>query len=311
MSLLEVEGFTLEFVQYVAGLRRQRLPVVTGLDLTADRGELVAVVGASGSGKSLLAHALLGLLPGNAREGGTLRFDGEPLTRARREALRGRRIALIPQSVTALDPLAPAGRQLRRAATLAGRSDPAAVAAEALAERRLEPEVADRYPHELSGGMARRVLTAIATAGDADLIVADEPTPGLHPAIVAEALQALRQLADDGAAVVLVTHDLAAALEVADRVVVFYAGTTVEQAPVAVFTGGGEALAHPYTRALWRALPANGFHPLPGGQPSPLELPPGCLFADRCELVIDECRTARPAPRQVGASTTRCIRAAS
>lgn len=311
MSLLEVEGFTLEFVQYAAGLRRRRLPVVTGLDLTVDGGELVAVVGASGSGKSLLAHALLGLLPGNAREGGTLRFDGGGLTRRRRAALRGREIALIPQSVTALDPLATAGSQLRRAAVLAGHRDPADRAARALEERRLAPEVAAQHPHELSGGMARRVMTAIATAGDARLIVADEPTPGLHPTVVSEALGSLRALADGGAGVILVTHDLTAALDVADRVVVFYAGTTVEQAPIGSFVGDGSALAHPYTRALWRALPRNGFHPVPGGQPSPLDLPPGCLFADRCELVIDDCRVDRPLPRRVGASTVRCIRAAS
>lgn len=311
MSLLEVEGFELSFVQYARGLRRRRLEVITGLDLHADPGELVAVVGASGSGKSLLAHALLGLLPGNAREGGQLRFDGVELTRARRAELRGRDIALVPQSVAALDPLTRVRSQVRRAATLAGNPDPDAAARQALERRRL-PELSwQRYPHELSGGMARRVMMAISTIGAARLVIADEPTPGLDPAVVEETLTHLRTLADAGAAVVLITHELAGALTVADRIAVFYAGTTVEQAPVTAFHGDGGALAHPYSQALWRALPRNGFHPLPGGQPTPDALPPGCLFADRCPIVDDDCHTQRPAPRQVGTSTTRCIRATS
>jgi peptide/nickel transport system ATP-binding protein len=309
MSLLEVEGFTLRFVQYARGLRRRQLEVITGLDLTADPGELVAVVGASGSGKSLLAHALLGLLPDNAREGGRLRYDGEPLTRQRRAALRGRELALIPQSIAALDPLTPVLRQAERAATLAGATDPTGRARTALAARQLPEASWQRYPHQLSGGMARRALAAVATMPDARLVLADEPTPGLHPEVVAKTLQGLRALADGGAAVVLITHELAGALEVADRIAVFYAGTTVEQAPVGAFAGEGQTLAHPYSRALWQALPRNGMVPLPGGQPSPDDLPPGCLFADRCPLVTDECRLARPEPRQVGPSLVRCIHA--
>ncbi len=309
MSLLEVEGFTLSFVQYARGLRRRRLEVITGLDLEVSPGELVAVVGASGSGKSLLAHALLGLLPGNAHEGGRLVYDGTPLTRERREALRGREIALIPQSVAALDPLQTIERQVQRAARLAGHDDPVSTGRTALAERRLPEASWSRHPHQLSGGMARRALAAIGTMGSSRLVIADEPTPGLHPEIVTETLTGLRQLARGGAAVVLITHELSGALEVADRIAVFYAGTTVEQAPVTAFAGEGRELTHPYSRALWQALPRNGLHPLPGGQPAPDRLPPGCLFADRCPLVIDDCRHERPAARPVGASVTRCIRA--
>lgn len=311
MSLLEVEGFTLSFVQYARGLRRRRLEVITGLDLHADPGEVVAVVGASGSGKSLLAHTLLGLLPSNAHEGGRIHYDGEPLTRQRREALRGSELALIPQSITALDPLSTIERQVHRAAVLADHPDPEAATRVALGDRHLPEPSWSRYPHQLSGGMARRALAAIATMGQSRLVIADEPTPGLHPQIITETLDGLRRLADDGAAVVLITHELSGALQVADRIAVFYAGTTVEQAPVQAFTDEGQALTHPYSRALWQALPRNGMHPLPGGQPSPDALPPGCLFADRCPIVDDDCHTQRPAPRQVGTSTTRCIRATS
>jgi peptide/nickel transport system ATP-binding protein len=309
MSLLEIDRFTLTFHQYEAGLRRLRLPVITGLDLRVDAGELVAVVGSSGSGKSLLAHAVLGLLPGNAVEGGTMSYDGAPLDARRREQLRGTEIALIPQSVGFLDPVARVGRQTARAAELVGHTDPAGATRGAYRRLDLPEGTERRHPHELSGGMARRVLTATATIGAPRLVLADEPTPGLHEAVITETLQGLRRLADVGAAVVLITHDLLRAVEVADRVAVFYAGTTVEDVPADAFAGQGERLRHPYSAALWQALPQQGFVPLPGAQPPPTALPPGCLFADRCPLVIDDCHAARPAARQVADSLVRCIRA--
>ncbi|QFZ24368.1 ABC transporter ATP-binding protein [Saccharothrix syringae] len=230
------------------------------MDLTADRGELVALVGASGAGKSLLAHAVLGMLPPNARESGEVRFDGVALGPAARRARAGRGTALLPQAVTFLDPVAPVGRQVRRSAELARRPDPRAAARAALADRGLGPEVGRRHPHELSGGMVRRVLAAMAMMGDPELVLADEPTPGLPPDAVRAVLDGLRRTADEGRAVVLITHDLPAALGVADRVVICHDGRTVDEARPADFRGDGAALSHPYTRALWRALPANGFH---------------------------------------------------
>ena len=259
MSLLEVASFTLSFTQYEAGLRRVRLRVLDGMDLEVDTGELVAVVGASGSGKSLLAHAICGVLPANATEGGVIRYDGRELTQARRERLRGEEIALVPQSVGFLDPLARAGQQTRRAADLAGVADPATAAAEAYRRLELPAQVAGRFPHELSGGMARRVLAATATIGSPRLVLADEPTPGLHQSLAAETLRGLRKLADNGAAVVVITHDLRAATEIADRIAVFNAGRTVEVAAPAAFSGAGDGLAQPYSRALLDALPGNGF----------------------------------------------------
>ena len=307
--LLEVEDLRISFVQYSQGLRRTRLDVITGLDLSVGAGELVAVVGASGAGKSLLAHAVLGLLPPNALEQGRLAFDGAPLDPARRAALRGREIALVPQSVTFLDPVARVGAQTRRAARLAGRSDPAAAVRQAYERVELPAGTERLYPHELSGGMARRVLMATATIGRPRLLIADEPTPGLHEDVVLETLANLRRSADEGAGVVLITHDLARALKVADRVAVFYAGTTVEEAPAAAFSGAGEGLAHPYSRALWDALPERGFRALPGAQPAPDALPPGCLFADRCPVAVDECLHQRPQARHVGGSRVRCTQA--
>jgi peptide/nickel transport system ATP-binding protein len=258
--LLVVEGLRVAFVQYERGLRRRVVEVVSGMDLTVETGELVAVVGASGAGKTLLAHAVLGLLPPNAVETGRVRVDGVEVAPSGRRHLAGRDLALLPQSVTSLDPLASVGSQVRRAATLAGRPDPAAAAAAALAARRLGPEVASLRPHELSGGMARRVLEAIATMGTPRLLFADEPTPGLHAEAAAATLARLRAMADDGTAVVLITHELPGALSVADRVVVCRAGRTVEDAPASAFRDDGSALRTDYARALWRALPANGLH---------------------------------------------------
>ena len=307
--ILEVRDLRVVFTQYESGLRRRRLEVVSGIDLTVDAKQLVAVVGSSGSGKSLLAHAVLGVLPRNATVSGQILYQGEVLDETRLRTLRGREICLIPQTVAALDPVVRVGPQVVRSAQLAGADSPESAAQAAM--RRLDlPDGTDRqYPHELSGGMARRVLTATATVGQPLLVLADEPTPGLHPAVVAETLAGLRAMADDGAAVVLITHDLLGALEVADTVAVFYAGTTVEVAPAHRFSGDGSGLRHPYSRALWAALPGHGFTPLAGAQPPPTDLPPGCLFAPRCADRTPDCEGARPESRPIDDALVRCIHA--
>ncbi|HLU59259.1 MAG TPA: ABC transporter ATP-binding protein [Pseudonocardia sp.] len=258
MTLLRIEDLTVSFVQYERGLRRRVVPGLTGMDLDVAAGEVVALVGASGAGKSLLAHAVLGLLPPNAVEGGRVLVDGTEVPPAERRRFAGRDIALLPQSVTYLDPVAPVGSQVRRAARLAGLPQPRAAAGEALRRYGLGPEVLDRYPHELSGGMARRVLVAIALLGDPRVVIADEPTPGLQADSAEAVLSQLRARADAGCGVLLITHDLVGALAVCDRVVICDAGRTVDTAAPADFRGDGEHLAHPYTRALWQALPANG-----------------------------------------------------
>ncbi|ATE54543.1 ATP-binding cassette domain-containing protein [Actinosynnema pretiosum] len=263
MSLLEIDALGVRFGQYERGLRRRTVVALSGMDLRADRGEVVALVGASGAGKTLLAHAVLGMLPPNAEESGEVRFAGEVVSPDARRALAGRELALLPQAASFLDPVTPVGKQVRRSARLAGAADPGAAALRALASRGLGPEVARLHPHQLSGGMARRALAAMALMADPALVLADEPTPGLPPESVRAVLADLRRIADDGRAVVLITHELTGALEIADRVVICRDGRTVDEADPADFRGDGGALAHPYTRALWNALPANGFH-VPG-----------------------------------------------
>jgi peptide/nickel transport system ATP-binding protein len=307
--MLSISNLSITFTQYDQGLHRKHLTVITDLDLTVQSGELVAVVGASGSGKSLLAHAILGILPDNAQMSGTMEFQGEPLTPERCAALRGKAIALIPQSIGYLDPLMTVGRQVQRVGQLNGLSSDAALTLRDRTFARYDlPAYTPRYyPFQLSGGMARRVLVSTAVMTQAQLVIADEPTPGLHPDVVSETLNHLRELAREGKGVILITHDIEAALQVADRVAVFYAGTTAEIADARDFAAGN--LRHPYTQALWRSLPQNDFVPVPGNQPSPENLPVGCLFGDRCPWVTAECEVGRPELRWVRQGWVRCIHA--
>jgi len=194
---------------------------------------------------------------------------------------------------------------------LSGVGRKTAVQAQAAAFRRygLAAEAERLFPFQISGGMARRVLMATATIGKADLLIADEPTPGLHPEAVKETLRHLREAADEGKGVVLITHDIEAALQVADRIAVFYAGTTLEMARAGDFLAGPQSLRHPYTRALWHALPQNDFALLAGTQPPPDSLPSGCLFSDRCAEVTAVCRERRPALRPTADGWVRCCHA--
>ena len=162
------------------------------------------------------------------------------------------------------------------------------------------------YPFQLSGGMARRTLLATAMVSGARVVIADEPTPGLDAVVISEALNHLKEFADNGCAVMLITHDIESALKIADKIAVFYAGTTVEIAPVENFSGKGEHLRHPYSKALWRALPQNDFIPIAGTQPHPSQLPSGCLFAGRCEMATPDCEKVRPGMRNLRNGMVRC-----
>lgn len=307
--MLSVQDLSITFTMYDRGLAQKQLTVITQLDLDVQAGEVVAIVGASGSGKSLLAHAILGILPDNAQVSGKIFFKGELLTPNRSSQLRGKSIALIPQSIGYLDPLMQVGRQVQRTAELGGSSKAAAKGAvdRTFSRYGLKAIVQRLYPFQLSGGMARRVLVSTAVVSQAELVIADEPTPGLHPDVVTETLNHLRELASEGKGVILITHDIEAALQIADRVAVFYAGTTVEIAHAQDFPNG--KIRHPYTQALWRSLPQNEFVPIPGSQPSPDALPDGCLFSDRCPWVTQECRIDRPPFLQVRGAPVRCIHA--
>ncbi|MDO4272481.1 MAG: ABC transporter ATP-binding protein [Eubacteriales bacterium] len=301
--ILEIDELSVSFLQYESGKssRQIELPVISKLSVSVHEGEIVAVVGSSGSGKSLLAHAILGLLPYNAKVAGDMYFDGELLDEKKIAALRGNKIAFVPQSTTYLDPLMTVGAQVR-----GGKEEDKKKKQRGLFKRYgLKEEVDGKYPFECSGGMTRRVLLTTALMGDPELIIADEPTPGMDLALAKKSMEDFRTFADEGKGVLLITHDIELALEVADRIAVFYAGTTIEEALVSDF-GSEETLRHPYTKALWRALPQNGFQPLPGIQPYVKDMPQGCPFGPRCSLYSEKCQKEIPIQR-VGCGTVRCV----
>lgn len=301
-TLLEIHDLSVSFKMYDHGLNQTRLQVISDLHLTVRPGEIVAVAGSSGSGKSLLASAILGILPGNAEVKGHMHYKGQELTPKRQQQLRGKEMALVPQSVAFLDPLMKVGSQAD------GHKRPRPKDRRKQLFRRFGlPDSTERlYPFQLSGGMARRVLVSAALITDAQLIIADEPTPGMSLDQALEALKMFRQLADEGKAVILITHDIDLAFEFADRVAVFYAGTTVETAPASDFRDGPRALRHPYSKALWKALPQNGFQPIPGFQPYAGSLPKGCLFAPRCPYRTEECIEKTPPVREIRGGEVRC-----
>jgi peptide/nickel transport system ATP-binding protein len=357
-NLLEITGLSVRF-----RLRDAVVQAVTDLDLTVRRGELLAVVGESGCGKSVLAHALLGLLPVNAeisgrallappsaagssadrtfgvpragssppdRTFGVPRAGSSPPDRTfglpeagsppadrtfglpevgghsadrtvdllgcgektLARQVRGRRIGLIPQSPATALTVVRTGRRLL-AETLKHHGRDPRLADQVAAEAGLDPADLERYPFELSGGMAQRLCTALALATDPPLLIADEPTSGLDRPLVDHTLDLLRRRCDDGAAVLLITHDLAAAERVADTVAVMYASRIVEHRPAADLF---RAPAHPYSQGLLNALPDREFRAVPGHPPMLTALPPGCAFAARCDRVSDACRIQPAGP---------------
>ncbi|MBO7937584.1 ABC transporter ATP-binding protein [Streptomyces sp. S9] len=280
----------------------RRIAAVTDARFDVAPGECLALIGESGCGKSVLASALLGLLPANAETAGEAWLGGLDLLsageRTLARAVRGRRIGLVPQSPAAhLTPVRTVRAHLEETvAALTGVRGRGAVreAAEACAARTAFPaDHLDRHPHELSGGLAQRAATALALVGDAPLLLADEPTTGLDRDLVEHTVDALRRHVDDGdRALLLITHDLAAAERIADRVAVMYAGRIVELTDAETFFGA-RGPRHPYSRGLLQALPDRGFTPVPGLPPELGDLPDGCAFAPRCDRATGLC-TALP-----------------
>lgn len=300
--VLEVKDLTVSFSRYNRGWNKEDLKVIHALDVTVAEGEILAVVGSSGSGKSLLAHAILDILPPNAKVTGSMKFEGSSLTDERKALYRGKEIVLIPQSVDFLDPLMKVDRQVM------GVKGSREKMKKVFNKFGLGQEVEGMYPFQLSGGMARRVLISTAMVGEPKLVIADEPTPGLEVSMAMETLYTFREMADRGCGVLLITHDVDLALQVADRIAVFYAGTTVEVCPVEDFKKGGEDLRHPYSKAFVKALPQNDFAFIDGAQPYATRIPEGCVFADRCSMMTEDCR-GHLHMRDLRGGDVRCIHA--
>ncbi|WP_296804548.1 ATP-binding cassette domain-containing protein, partial [uncultured Methanobrevibacter sp.] len=224
-KLLDVENVSISFIQYTKGLNQRDLKVITDLTLDVSEGEILAVLGSSGSGKSLLAHAIFGILPENANLNGKIKYKGKELSQKDKEELRGDKIALIPQSVNFLDPLMKISDQaIGHTENDTEKKEKKIKQREIFEHYNLGPEVDEMYPFQLSGGMARRVLVSTALLSDPKLVVADEPTPGLDEKTVKETLNHFKHMKEDGVGVLLITHDIHAALEIADRIGIFYSG---------------------------------------------------------------------------------------
>ena len=308
--LLEVKALALAFSRQNSFTTPEELCPVRNLSLKLQAGEVLAVVGSSGSGKSLLAAAVLGILPTNCHEQGQIYYEGKELTQKRRQELCGRELRLIPQSVSYLNPLYTVKWQLTQAALAAGinRGDVGSVIAKSLYRYNLEPSVLKLYPHELSGGMARRVLTVATTFGQPRLLIADEPTCGLDEPLTQESLKYLKSLATEkNCAVIIITHDLAAATDFSDYITVFIDGMSVETFCLdKIKTHGWQALKHPYSQALWRALPeADFWHNLPCDFDRHSH---GCPFASRCQYCQDICLEKMPPVVEQGREYVRCYR---
>jgi oligopeptide/dipeptide ABC transporter ATP-binding protein len=281
---------------------------VDGVSLRLGAGEILAIVGESGSGKSVTAQTILGLTRApNATITGSVRFDGDDLVTLDAAGLRhvrGERIAMIFQDpMTSLNPVYRVGDQLVemiRAHRDVSKADARARAVELLRSVGIpnpERRVRD-YPHEFSGGMRQRVMIAMALSLDPDVLIADEPTTALDVTVQAQILRLLETLnRERGLAVVLITHDLGVVAEIADRVVVMYAGQIVEEATLEQLFYDPR---HPYTWGLLgslarldRANPAR-LPQIPGQPPSLLDPPTGCRFAPRCPHEFDRCATPPP-----------------
>ncbi|RMR01889.1 ABC transporter ATP-binding protein [Pseudomonas syringae group genomosp. 7] len=281
--------------------------VVDGVSFSVNRGKTLAIVGESGCGKSVTSMGLMGLLPATAKVGASdsLLIDEALLGMSEDRLLdvRGNRMAMIFQEpMTSLNPVFTIGQQIAESVMRhQGLSDKAArQRALDMLEKVRVPDARQRldaYPHELSGGMRQRAMIAMALANDPALIIADEPTTALDVTIQAQILSLIANLqTETGTAMILITHDLGVVAEVADDVMVMYAGRVVESGPVKTLFDDPQ---HPYTIGLMGSMPSIGpregrLATINGRVPTPAEMPAGCRFAGRCPFVIQQCRDERP-----------------
>ena len=304
MELLEVHNLSISFTQYVQGLNRHELKVISDLTIDVDEHEIVAILGSSGSGKSLLAHSILGILPYNANVTGEIKYKGKLLDQKLKEDIRGKEICLIPQSVNFLDPLMKVSQQAIGECKDENENETKKVRQrEVFSKYGLDESVDDLYPFELSGGMARKVLLSTALLDNPDLLIADEPTPGLDEKSVMETIQDIKTLKDEGKGVLLITHDIKVALEIADRIAIFYSGYVIEINKAENFKDS-DKLLHPYSKSLIDALPKNGFKLTEGVQP--LEEIEGCVYSENCPLKTEKCLRQKPELTEYDGAMIRC-----
>jgi peptide/nickel transport system ATP-binding protein len=314
--LVEIRDLTVSFAD-----PEGPITAVNGIDITVAAGEVMTILGESGSGKSVTLRALMRLLPAHRTTvSGTIRIGEhriDLLDEARLSALRGTLVSMIFQEpMLAFDPVYTVGRQIIETIMRHENAGEAAarLRARELLERVRIPSAARRlanYPHEMSGGMRQRAMIALALACRPSLLLADEPTTALDATVQIQILLLLRELQRElGMAVIFVTHDIGVATEIADSLAVMYAGRIVEHGSVRAVL---REPSHPYTRGLLastvhRGMRGRRLESIPGSPPSLASLPPGCSFAPRCPATMPACSEAAPPVRLVGpAHTARCL----
>ena len=307
-ALLDVRGLRTHFAS-----ERGEVRAVDGVDFRLERGRTLGIVGESGCGKSVTALSIMGLIPQPPGRiaGGEVLFDGEDLLKlppARLRDLRGDKLSMIFQEpMTSLNPAFPVGDQIAEALLRhrkLSRSDAHEKAIGMLRKVRIpSPETrAKEYPHQLSGGMRQRVMIAMALACNPALLIADEPTTALDVTIQAQILELMRALrAELGTAIILITHDLGVVAELADDVIVMYAGRVIERAPVPALFAEPQ---RPYTVGLLGSIPRldaeqERLSAIEGFVPDAAAMPEGCRFHPRCPFAIDRCRQEEPALAEI------------
>ncbi|WP_127532559.1 ABC transporter ATP-binding protein [Paenibacillus kobensis] len=309
-KLLEVRSLTTGFA---AG--QGLVKAAEGVTISIDRGQTICLVGESGSGKSVTSLSIMRLVEfaGGMISEGSIRLGGEELTtKSQKEMsrIRGNKMAMIFQEpMSALNPVFSVGEQIAESIRLHQRTNAAEARRRAVDMLRLvgipDPHIrAKQYPHELSGGMCQRVVIAIALACSPDLLIADEPTTALDVTVQAQILDLLRSLQRDlGMSILLITHDMGVAAQMADRIAVMYAGVIVEDGPAQDLF---EHPAHPYTMGLLRSVPSmdgereESLYTIPGTVPSLHQLPQGCRFHPRCQSAMARCAVESPPLEGVG-----------
>lgn len=313
MSLVRVEGLTKHFPVRIGFAGRARVHAVDGVDLEIQEGETFGLVGESGSGKSTLGRCILRLINPSS---GRIWFGEEDLTALKGERLRKTRLRLqivFQNPVASLDPRMRAGQTIAEPLRVhlgASAREARERVQELLRRVGLHPEVAEKYPHELSGGQCQRIAVARALALEPRFIVLDEPTSSLDVSVQAQIVNLLRELQTElGLTYLFITHDLALVSYLADRVGVMYLGKIVEVGGAVDVLEHGQ---HPYTMALRNAVPlpdperVRSHVPLKGEIPSALDPPSGCRFRTRCPWAQDRCAKEEPTLRQVGKTWVAC-----
>jgi peptide/nickel transport system ATP-binding protein len=318
-ALLEVRDLRTHFMT-----EDGEFPAVDGIGFSVAAGHTLAIVGESGCGKSVTSLSIMGLVPNppGRIQGGSIRFEGRELVGAperEMQDLRGNGMAMIFQEpMSSLNPVFTIGEQIveglmRHRKVSRAQAEERAIAMLRKVRIPAPEQRFHEHPHKLSGGMRQRAMIAMALACEPRLLIADEPTTALDVTIQAQILALMRELQrETGTAIILITHDLGVVAEVADEVVVMYAGRIVEQAPVqALF----DTPQHPYTIGLLGSIPRldgerERLSSIEGQVPSPLRRPSGCSFADRCPFADAQCRAAVPQLREVGAGHRSACRKA-